>query len=162
VKQRPPLGADLVIPALALVFAIYFLISIAELAWEAKANGVMIGVILIVLIAAQLARVGLQLARGEARLGADVLLQPRDVLLRRVGLVAVTIAFIATLNWLGVTLGLLLSMFAALWVSGVRSRKALVWIPLAVAASVYLLFIALLQSDLPHGPVEALLAKLRP
>jgi hypothetical protein len=160
VKERAPAGADLVIPALALAFAVYFLLSIADLAWEAKANGVMIGVTLLVLVAVQLARIGLQVARGEADLRADVLLRPHEVLLRRVGLVGVTIAFIATLNWLGVTLGLLLAMLAALWVSGVRNRKALVWIPLAVAASVYLLFIALLQSELPHGPIEALLAKL--
>jgi hypothetical protein len=37
---KAPLGADLVIPALALGFAIYFFFSIADLVWEAKANGV--------------------------------------------------------------------------------------------------------------------------
>jgi hypothetical protein len=160
VKDRPSLGADLVIPGLALAFAAYFLVSVAGLAWEAKANAVLIGVILIVLIAAQLTRIALRVARGEASLAADVLLQPRDVRARRVGLVAVTIAFIATLNWLGVTLGLLLAMFAALWVSGVRGRVALVCIPLVVAASVYLLFIVVLQSELPHGPVESIMTKL--
>jgi hypothetical protein len=162
VKERRAAGADLVIPGLALAFAVYFLVSISGLAWEAKANGVLIGVILIVLVAVQVGRITLERARGEASLRADGLLEPREVLWRRLGLVAVTVAFIATLNWLGVTLGLLLAMFAALWVSGVRSRNALVWIPLAVAASVYLLFIALLHSDLPQGPVEALLAMLMP
>ena len=161
-KDRAPLGADLVIPGLALAFAAYFLVSIADLAWEAKTNGVLIGVLLIVLAAAQLARIALKVIRGEGNLRADVLLLRRDVLVRRLGLVGITVVFIATLNWLGVTLGLLLAMFAALWVSGVRSRAALVWIPLAVAASVYLLFIALLQSDLPHGPLEFVLAKLAP
>jgi hypothetical protein len=162
VKDRAPLGADLVIPGLALAFAAYFLVSIADLAWEAKTNGVLIGVLLIVLVAAQLARIALKVIRGEGNLRADVLLLPRDVLVRRLGLVGITVVFIATLHWLGVTLGLLLAMFAALWVSGVRSRAALVWIPLVVAASVYLLFIALLQSDLPHGPLEFVLAKLAP
>jgi hypothetical protein len=157
-RDRPPLGADLVIPGLALAFAVYFLFSIADLAWEAKANGVLIGVILFVLIAAQLTRITLQIVRGEASLRADPLLEPRDVLVRRIGLVAVTVLFIATLGWLGVTLGLLLAMFAALWVCGVRSRAALIWIPLVVAASVYLLFIVVLQSDLPHGPIEKLLS----
>ena len=161
-KDRAPLGADLVIPGLALAFAAYFLVSIADLAWEAKTNAVLIGVLLIVLAAAQLARIALKVIRGEGNLRADVLLLRRDVLVRRLGLVGITVVFIATLNWLGVTLGLLLAMFAALWVSGVRSRAALVWIPLAVAASVYLLFIALLQSDLPHGPLEFVLAKLAP
>jgi hypothetical protein len=162
VKDRALLGADLVIPGLALAFAAYFLVSIADLAWEAKTNGVLIGVLLIVLVAAQLARIALKVIRGEGNLRADVLLLPRDVLVRRLGLVGITVVFIATLHWLGVTLGLLLAMFAALWVSGVRSRAALVWIPLVVAASVYLLFIALLQSDLPHGPLEFVLAKLAP
>ena len=159
-KPRHPAGADLVIPGLALAFAIYFLVSIADLAWEAKANGVMIGVILIALIALQLVRIGMQVSRREANLRAGPLLEPREVLFRRTGLVAVTVLFIATLNWLGVTLGLLAAMFAALWLSGVRSRRALFWIPFCVAASVYLLFIAVLQTDLPHGPIEILLAKL--
>jgi hypothetical protein len=160
VSERPRLGADLVIPGLALAFAVYFLVSIADLAWEAKANGVMIGIILIVLVAVQLARTALALSRGEGSLRADTLLAPREVFMRRLGLIAITVAFIATLHWLGVTLGLLLAMLAALWVSGVRSRAALIWIPLIVAASVYLLFIAVLQSELPHGPVEQMLAKL--
>ena len=49
--MRKPLGADLVIPALALGFAAYFFVSIADLAWEAKANGMVIGGILVLLIA---------------------------------------------------------------------------------------------------------------
>jgi hypothetical protein len=156
VKQ--PLGADLVIPALALAFAGYFLVSIADLAWEAKANGVLIGVILIVLVIAQIARVALQVARGQGSLATDPLWRPRDALASRLGLVAITVLFIATLQWLGVTLGLFLAMLAALWISGVRRRAALVWIPLVVAASIYLLFIVLLQSELPHGPIEKLLS----
>jgi hypothetical protein len=64
------------------------------------------------------------------------------------------------MHWLGVTLGMLLALFASLWILGVRSRKALVLVPLAVAACVYLLFVAALQSDIPHGPVEWVLGKL--
>ena len=63
--SKAPLGADLVIPALALGFAVYFFFSIADLAWEAKANGVLIGTVLVSLIAIQLVRVGVQLAKGE-------------------------------------------------------------------------------------------------
>jgi hypothetical protein len=158
VSAKPPLGADLVIPALALAFAIYFLVSIADLAWEAKANGILIGTVLIGLIAVQLLRIGLQLARGEASLRADPLWLPRGTLAQRVALVAVTALFIGTLHWLGLTLGLLLAMFASLRIMGVRKRAVLIWLPLAVAASAYLLFIFLLQSDIPHGPIEKLLS----
>jgi hypothetical protein len=160
VKTRAPLGADLVIPALALGFASYFFISIADLAWEAKANGVLIGAILVVLVAVQLARIARQLARGEGDLRADPLWQPVDVAGKRLGMVAVTIAFIAALPWLGLTLALLIAMFAALWVMGVRRRAVLAWLPLGVAAAAYGMFIVALDADFPRGPIEQLLAPL--
>jgi hypothetical protein len=157
-KGKQPLGADLVIPALALGFAGYFFFSIADLAWEAKANGVLIGAALVVLIAVQLARMARQFARGEGDLRADPLWQPIDVTGKRVGMVAVAVAFIAALPWLGLTLALLIAMLAALWVMGVRRRATLVLLPLAIAAAAYLLFIVALQSDFPHGPIEKLLS----
>jgi hypothetical protein len=152
------LGADLVIPAMALAFASYFFFSIADLAWEAKANGVIIGALLVVLVLAQLVRIGLRIHRGEAGLGMSPLVEPLDALPKRIGLVAITIAFIATMHWLGVTLGIALALAASLWILGVRNRKALVLVPLIVAAAVYLLFVAALQSDIPHGPIEKLLS----
>jgi len=152
---KKPLGADLVIPALALGFALYFFVSIADLAWEAKANGVIIGSILVLLIAAQVFRIALQMAKRKADLGFSPLWEPRDALGKRVGMVLITIAFIATLNWLGLTLGLLLALFAALWIMGARG-KTLAIVPLAVALAAYLLFVVLLQSDIPHGPIERL------
>lgn len=155
--MKQPLGADLVIPALALGFAIYFFVSIADLAWEAKANGVVIGSILVGLIAIQLVRIAIRLLRRQADLGFGPLWKPREALGKRLGMVAVTIAFIGTLSWLGLTLGLLLALFAALWIMGARG-KALVIVPVGVAALAYLLFVYLLQSDIPHGPIERLLS----
>jgi hypothetical protein len=152
---KPSLGADMVIPALALGFAAYFFVSIADLAWEAKANGVIIGTALVLLIVVQLFRIVTQLMRRQGSVGMDSLWQPREVLTKRLGMVAVTVAFIATLNWLGLTLGLLLAMGAALWMTGVRG-KALLVLPLAVATAAYLLFVVLLQSDISHGPIERL------
>jgi hypothetical protein len=160
VNGKPSLGADLVIPAMALAFGAYLFFSIAELAWEAKANGVVIGAILLVLVVVQLARIGLRVYRGEADLGMKSLVEPLDALPKRIGLVLVTIAFIATMQWLGVTLGLVLALAASLWILGVRNRKALILVPLGVGAAVYLLFVAALQSDIPHGPVEILITKL--
>jgi len=157
---KAPLGADLVIPALALGFAIYFFFSIADLVWEAKANGVLIGAILVALIAVQLVRLGTRLARGEGDLRADPLWQPRDALGKRIGMVALTVAFIAALPWLGLTLSLLLAMLAALRVMGVRGLSTLLWVSSGVAAAAYLLFIATLDSAFPHGPIERLLAAL--
>lgn len=155
--MRPSHGADLVIPALALGFAIYFFVSIADLAWEAKANGMIIGAVLVLLIAIQLVRSLVPVLRGRAALRFDALWEPRDALAKRIGMVTVTIAFIATLTWLGLTLGLALALFAALWIMGARGKPLLI-LPLAVAAAAYLLFVVLLQSDIPHGPIERLLS----
>lgn len=156
--EAAPLGADLVIPLLALAFAAYFFYSISGLVWEAKANGAIIGTILVVLAVAQLTRIGLAVARGRANLRTDALWQPQEALGKRIGMVVVTILFIATIEWLGLTLGLLLWMLASLWAMGVRRPKVLIGISVVVAASAYVLFIATLDSAFPHGPIENLIA----
>lgn len=159
-ESNTSVGADLVIPALALAFAVYFFIDIAGLAWEAKANGVLIGTILVVLIGIQLARLGLQLARGEGRFGFESLLGPRDALPGRLALVAVTIAFIVGVRWLGLTLALFLAMLAALRAMGLRNWKTNLILSFFVAAAAYGLFIALLDTDMPHGPIELLFSRI--
>ena len=154
--MKNPLGADLIIPALALGFAIYFFWSIADLAWEAKANGVVIGIALIALVVIQVARIGLAVAQGRGDLDTGALWQPRDVLLKRVGMVVVTVAFILLLQVLGLTLSLFLSMAAALWLMGVRKAWVILAISFGVAAAAYLLFIFVLDAGFPHGPIENL------
>ena len=72
----------------------------------------------------------------------------------------ITVAFIVGIRWLGLTLALFLALGAALYLMGVRKPAPLLLVPLAVAASAYLLFIAALDTDLPRGPVEQLLAAL--
>jgi hypothetical protein len=154
---KKPLGADLAIPALALGFAAYFFVSIADLAWEAKANGVVIGGVLVFLVLIQLVRIALQVWKGQASLALNALWEPREALGKRLGMVAITIVFIATLKWLGLTLGLLLAMLAALWIMGVRGRMLAI-VSVAVAGAAYLLFVYLLNTDIPHGPIERLLS----
>ena len=159
--RRPALGADLVIPLLALAFATYFFIDIRELAWEAKANGVIIGSVLVALVVVQLVRIGLAVARGRGTLSTAPLWAPRDAIGKRIGMVGVTIGFIVTLPFLGLTLGLFLWMAAGLAVMGVRRPARIALISGAVAVSAYLLFILTLDSSFPHGPVEQAIAAMR-
>ena len=160
-ERNNSVGADLVIPALALAFAVYFFADIYDLAWEAKANGVLIGAILVVLIAFQGARLALQLARGEGRLGFESLLGPREALPARLALVGITVAFIVLVRWLGLTLTLFLAMAAALRAMGLKSLKKNLLISAIVAASAYALFIALLDTEMPRGPIEQLFSRSR-
>ena len=157
-SPRTPLGADLVIPLLALGFAIYFFWSIADLAWEAKANGVVIGATLIALVMVQVARIARAVAQGRGDLRTDPLWRPGEVLLKRLGMVAVTVAFILLLQHLGLTLSLFASMAAALWIMGVRKPSVILGISFGVAAAAYLLFIAALDAGFPHGLIEKLLS----
>ena len=60
---------------------------------------------------------------------------------------------------LGLTLSLWLGMLAQLWLIGVRRWKILLLLPAGTAASVYLLFLAVLDSGFPHGPIEMLLGR---
>jgi len=158
VQRKAPLGADLVIPVLALGFAAYFFWSIADLAWEAKANGVVIGAALVALVAAQFVRIGLRIAKGEGDLRADPLWQPSEVLAKRVGMLLVTVAFVAALQLLGLTLSLLIAMAASLSIMGVRKLSTVLWVSFAVAAAAYILFIAVLDSAFPRGVIEKLLS----
>jgi hypothetical protein len=159
-EGRKSLGADLVIPALALAFAAYFFHSIQGLSWEAKSNGVLIGTALVILIVVQVARIAIEVARGRASLGFDALYRPRAAFGQRIALVLITVAFIATIKWLGVTLGIFLGLLASLWILGIRKPKVLFLVSFITAAAVYTLFIAVLDASFPHGPVENLIGAL--
>jgi hypothetical protein len=158
--KRPAAGADLVIPMLALGLTVYFLWSVAGVEWQAKANGMIVGTTLLALIAIQVARVGLALARGKADRGFGELFKPRDVLYKRLGMLAITIAFVALVPYVGLAIGLFVALAAALLVMGVRGAKRVIGVALGVAIVSSLLFTVALDSGLPKGPVENLLGRL--
>lgn len=157
---RPALGAALVIPLLAAALTAYFLIDASRLVWEARANGTVIGTILLALVALQLFRIGREVLAKRATLGFGDLVEWSPLQAQRLGLVAIMVLFILTVPWLGTTGGLFLSMFLSMAVLGVRSPAILLGVSTAVGASVYVLFIYLLDSRLPTGPVEAAIGAL--
>ncbi len=159
-EMRSALGADLIIPALAAALTIYFLASTASLVWEARANGTVIGAVLLILIFMQIIKVGRRLSAGQSTFSFGDLVERSPVQAQRLGLLAILALFILIIPWVGTTLGLLLSMMAGMWILGVRDLRYLLGISFAVAASVYILFIVLLKSRLPSGPVESVLGSL--
>jgi hypothetical protein len=68
--------------------------------------------------------------------------------------------FVATIPWVGTTPGLFVAMLGSMWLLGVRNPRILVGLSLAVAVVVYVLFIVLLQSRLPVGPVETFIGSV--
>jgi apolipoprotein N-acyltransferase len=157
--KRAALGAELVIPLLALGFTVYFLATTSAMEWEAKANGVIVGWILIALIAVQLVRSAIDLARGRATLSFAPLVQPADAMRKRIGMLVVMIALVAGVPWAGVGLGLFLALAAGFAVMGVRPLRRILVVSFCVALTCSLLFTVALDSGLPHGPVENLLLR---
>jgi hypothetical protein len=158
--QGAALGADLIIPVLAAAFTVYFLVDSTQLVWEARANGTVIGVVLLVLVAVQFVKIALALRDGRGTLRLGELGATDLVQFQRLALLAALAIFIALVPWLGTTLGLFLVMMATMWTLGVCSVRQLIAVALATAITFYLLFIALLQTRLPSGAVEKLLAPL--
>lgn len=158
--KKKALGADLVIPVLAVAFTLYYFSTIWGLGWEAKANGLAIGTTLLLLIAIFLTRTALQMKRGKATLAMDRLLKPMESQGRRLGLIGAIVAFIAVLPWLGLTLDIFLFMGTTMFVLGVRKPLPLLAMALIVAAGAYVGFIVVLNTRFPRGPVETVLARI--
>jgi ABC-type sugar transport system permease subunit len=155
--ERPALGGDLIIPGLALAFTTYFLVSTLNLTWEAKANGVVVGVALYILIAAHLIRIGQRVASGKATLGLGELARFDTAQKQRVALVVITALFVLTLPWVGINIGLFLTILASMWVLGERNWRVLLGLSFITTATVYLVFVKFLKTNLPTGPIEALI-----
>ena len=155
---REPLGGDLIMPLLATGLALYYLVTTAGLVWEAKATGVFVGLALLALCAIQFLRLGRRIVSRPGSLSLGGLIVDDINNRRRLGLLVLVSLFIATVGWLGATLGLFLLLVGSMRVMGVRDARALVAVALATSAVVYLLLIGLLNTRLPRGPIEKLLA----
>jgi hypothetical protein len=158
-EKRAALGAELLIPLMALGFTIYFLASTSAMEWEAKANGVIVGWILIGLVGVQLVRGAVALARGKANLSFAPLVEPAGATGKRIGMLVVTIALVAFVPWAGVGLGLFVALAVGFAVMGVRPIRRILVVSFCVALTCSLLFTVALDSGLPHGPVENLLLR---
>ncbi len=155
-----PLGADFIIPLLAIALIAYYTATTLSLSWEAKVTGVFIGAVLGPLCAVHIVRMGLAVSRRHATLGFGDLVANTPFNRQRLGLVAFVAIFIAAIEWIGTATGLFFLLTACMLLMGVRSVRALLGVALTTTAVVYLLLIYFLNSRLPQGPVERLLASL--
>jgi hypothetical protein len=151
-KPRPA-GGELIIPALAVGFTAYYFVTVTELGWEAKANGIVIGLILLVLVAMLLVRIGVQVARGEASLALGFGGWTADNR-TRVLLLAISALFLVALDFLGTTIALALMLFASMWVLGARHWPSLIGVSLAMPLLVWASLMVFIGTRLPQGPFE--------
>jgi hypothetical protein len=155
---REPLGADLIIPVLATGLTLYYVVTTAGLVWEARATGLFVGAVLLALCALQFLRIGQRVLARRGSLSLGELLSNDIHNRRRLGLLLLVALFIATVGWLGTTLGLFLLLLGAMLVTGVRNVRTLLAVALTTSSAVYVLLILLLNARLPRGLPEKLLA----
>jgi hypothetical protein len=158
-RAPKPAGQELIIPALALAFTGYYFWTVQELAWEAKANGIVIGAVLLALVAILVARLAWRVAQGEASLrvtlGGD-----RETDRLRLALLALIAAFILVLPFLGTVISLALLLAAAMWLCGARHIPSLIGVALVTPLIVWAALILGLGTRFPQGPFERGMAAL--
>jgi hypothetical protein len=157
-QPRAALGADFIIPVLACGLTLYYLVSTVELVWEAKATGMVIGLVLIALCVAQFARLVLRIRAGDGSWRLGELINDDTFNRQRLGLAAMVALFVVTIHWVGTTLGLFLLLIGCMRLLGVTRIRTLVGVAAVTAAVVHLALITLLGSKLPQGVLKDLFA----
>lgn len=149
------LGADLVIPVLAVIFTLYYFSTIWNSPWTAQVSAFAIGGILLLLCALFVAKVVAQLSRGEGRLTFTSLVNFEDIRTGRIALLATTIGFCVLIDNLGFTLTTFLFLWLSMAILGAFKRLGLVTILAAVMSlGGWAVFIWAFDTRFPRGWFE--------
>lgn len=160
-EEKRPLGGDLIIPVGTILFATYYLYTVWDLPWQAKAAGLGIAGAMAIVLALLALRFVRDWRAGRTNLGLGDLAFPTVTLAQRLGLLGAALAFVFVMPFVGFTLGLFLFLMAGMiMLSGLSQLKAALVISLLVSIGGYLLFIVFIRARFPHGPVETLLSSI--
>jgi len=155
------IGGELIIPALALIFTLYYISTVYDSPWSAKVNAYMIGGVLIAVVLLFFGVALREVLQGRATLGASNLLAPYDILPRRLGFIGLTLGYLVVIHWLGFTLTTFLFLAGSMLLLGGGKRPVLCISASAVLSLIALgLFVVLFQKRFPKGPIEYLVQAL--
>ena len=159
--EKRAMGGELIIPLMALGFTLYYFSTIVDSPWTAQVNAFLVGSVLIVLVLAFLAVTAREVILGRATLGASNLLAPTDILPKRAGFIALTLAYLVAIDWLGFTLTTFLFLVGAMLLLNNGRRPRLCFgLAAGLSAVAYGVFILLFETRLPRGPIEQALAAI--
>jgi len=151
-----PAAQELVIPGLALGFTVYFFWTVEELAWEAKANGIVVGGILVALVALLAVRMVVQLRRRQISLGFSL---GGDAPTNRLRLLlfGLVLLMVLALPVIGTVPALAGMLFASMWLLGGRHWPTLLGVAIVTPLLVWGTLMVGIGTRFPVGPVERLL-----
>ena len=150
---------DLIIPVLALAFSVYYLTTITEVPWIAQASAVVVSSLLLLAILAYAIRTAVRLRAGSEVIrfaGLDFDYRNNA---KRLGLLALSIAYVWFIGDLGFTITTLLFLFLAIvLLSSFANWRNAVLVALSCSLVGYFVFIFVFETRFPKGPVETFLA----
>ncbi len=157
-REKKHVGGELVIPVAALLFTIYYFVTIIDVPWTAQVSALFVGTILFVLIGVFVVKTVKAVRAGEADFGMQALVQPVSFIPKRLVLFAITFGFILFVEILGFTITSFLFLCSAMLVLGNGRKKVLVVsISAIVSLAGWALFIWAFETRFPAGPFENLM-----
>jgi hypothetical protein len=146
---------DLIIPVMALVFTAYYLTTITEVPWIAQASAILVSAMLSAAIFAFAIRTYLRMRGGQERISWSAIEIDRVSTVKRIALLALTITYIAVIEYLGFTITTFLFVFSAvLLLSSLAHWRSALAVSFSCATLGYVVFIYFFQTRFPRGPVE--------
>jgi hypothetical protein len=157
-KPRRSASAEMIIPGAGIVFTIYYFSTIWEAPWTAQVSSFFVGCILILCSVAVIVRLALAARRGTMTLDLETLIAPRNFIVKRLALLALTIGYIFVIRWLGFTLTtFIFLMLAMLVLNDGRHPKLTVALATVLALGGWLLFVVAFEVRFPAGLFETLM-----
>lgn len=161
---------ELIIPALALLFAIYYLATITEVPWIAQASAMLVSVLLLLSIIAFAIRTFLRIRAGTEYIGfgdsLGALRSGAAVNLKRAALFVLSVLYVLCMPLLGFSLATFLLIFFGIIVLShgqtlfsvtLASLLRAFLVALVCTVVGYVAFIHLFKTRFPFGPVENLI-----
>lgn len=157
-KPRRSATAEMIIPVVGIVFALYYFTTIWGAPWTAQVSSFFVGCILILCSVAMIVRLALGARRGTMALDLETLIAPRTFIVKRLILLALTIGYIFVIHWLGFTATTFLFLACAmLLLNDGRRPKLIVVLATLLALGGWLLFVVAFEVRFPAGLFETLM-----
>jgi hypothetical protein len=153
--EKRQIGGELIIPALALIFTLYYIGTVIDSPWSAQLNAFMVGSVLIVLVLLFFGVALREVLAKRASFGASNLIAPYDILPKRLGFIGLSLGYLVAMEWLGFTLTTFLFMGSSMYLLGNGRRPGAYLITAVISAAIALgVFVILFQKRFPKGPIE--------
>lgn len=154
-QRSRQIGGELIIPALAVAFTLYYFSTIWNSPWTAQVSAFLIGGVLLLVCGLFFLRSLGQLRRDEANLGLNGLISIDDVRTGRLALFACTVGYCVFIDQLGFTLATFLFLWISMAALGHFRRLGLITLTSAILSlGGWAVFIWMFDTRFPRGWFE--------